>query len=117
MERATPRTFPDILDSKICGKSNGRRHNQCQENCIAPINEVWTMNFGKLVSMFALACALSACGGPVVTLKNPQNGALVSCKGGTFANGNTSQRVADDLITQCVDNYTRSGYEVVSSSS
>lgn len=75
------------------------------------------MNSVKLVSILALGGALCACGGPVVTLKNPQNGELVSCKGGTFANGMTSQRVADDLMTQCVDNYTRSGYEVVSSSS
>lgn len=66
-----------------------------------------------MVSLLAAACVLSACGGPVVTLKNPQSGEVASCKGGTTATGMTSERVAEDLLTRCVDGYTQRGYEVV----
>ncbi len=65
-----------------------------------------------MVSILAAACVLSACGGPQVTLKNPQSGEVASCKGGTVATGMTSERVAEDLITRCVDGYTQQGYEV-----
>ena len=64
----------------------------------------------------AAAVLLSACGGPEVTLKNPQSGQLVSCKGGMLATGMASERVSDDLMTECVDSYTRQGYEVVTAS-
>ncbi len=72
---------------------------------------------GKTVCMVvAAAVMLSACGGPVVTLKNPQSGQMASCKGGVMNTGMASQRVEDDLITQCVDGYARQGYEVIAAS-
>ena len=71
------------------------------------------MAIRRLVCIMAAAGVLSACGGPVVTLKNPQNGELASCKGGTVATGMTSERVAEDLMTRCVDGYTQQGYEVI----
>ena len=68
----------------------------------------------RMFFVLAAACAvLSACGGPVVTLKNPQNGELASCKGGVGSIGLTSDRVESDLLTECVDGYTQQGYEVV----
>ena len=72
------------------------------------------MTQGTMAFILAAACALSACGGPQVMLKNPQNGEVASCKGGTTAAGMTSERVAEDLLTRCVDGYTQQGYEVVS---
>ena len=68
----------------------------------------------RMVFVLAATCmVLSACGGPVVTLKNPQSGELASCKGGAGTIGVTSDRVESDLLTECVDGYTRQGYEVV----
>ncbi|MDB5978134.1 MAG: hypothetical protein JWR07_4894 [Nevskia sp.] len=69
---------------------------------------------GRMLSIVVATCVLAACGGPEVTLKNPQNGEVASCKGGVGATGVTSSRVADDLMTKCVDGYTQHGYEVVS---
>ncbi len=63
----------------------------------------------RMVCIIAAACVLSACGGPVVTLKNPQSGELASCKGGAAATGVASDQVADGLMTECVDGYTRQG--------
>ena len=67
----------------------------------------------RMACIIAAACVLSACGGPVVTLKNPQSGEVASCKGGVSVTGVASEGVADGLITECVDGYTRQGYEVV----
>ena len=68
----------------------------------------------RMFFVLAAGCAvLSACGGPVVTLKNPQSGELASCKGGVGSIGLTSDRVESDLLTECVDGSTQQGYEVV----
>ena len=85
----------------------------CRVGTIAPRNEVLDMATRKMVCIMVTACVLSACGGPVVTLKNPQSGELASCKGGAAATGVASEGVADGLMTECVDGYTRQGYEVV----
>lgn len=69
-----------------------------------------------MICILGLAALLSACGGPLVTLKNPESGQLASCKGGLMATGMASDRVQQDLLTECVDGYTRQGYEVVSAS-
>jgi hypothetical protein len=71
------------------------------------------MDAGRLALLMAFACALGACNGPIVTLKNEQTGLVAVCRGGTVATGMTSERVAADILTKCVDDYTQQGYTVV----
>lgn len=63
--------------------------------------------------LLAAALALTACGGTEVTMRNAQ-GAEVACKTGATSSGVTSDRVQDDLLTQCVDHYRFEGYEIAS---
>jgi hypothetical protein len=72
------------------------------------------MTAKSLLLIVGTCCALSACGTEVL-LKNPQSGAVASCKGGAINTGMASKRVSDDLMLQCVDSYTQHGYEIVAS--
>lgn len=62
------------------------------------------------------AAGLTACGGgPEITLKNPQNGQSVSCRSGLAMNPGLAPDPSEDGVLQnCVDNYTRQGYQIAS---
>lgn len=63
--------------------------------------------------LLAATLALSACGGTEITMRNAQ-GEQVACKAGATSTGVTSDRVQDDLLTECVDHYRFQGYEIAS---
>ena len=74
------------------------------------------MNAKRLILPMAAALVLYGCGGPQVTMKNLQTGAVASCKGGWPATGMVSDQVAQGLLIECVDGFARQGFEVVSTS-
>jgi len=74
------------------------------------------MNAKRLILPMAAALVLYGCGGPQVTMKNPQTGAVASCKGGWRETGIVSDQVAQDLLIECVDGFSRQGFELVSTS-
>jgi hypothetical protein len=67
------------------------------------------------IALLGATALLCACSQPSVTLKNPDSGEVVACKGGELAGGMASRGVVNDLMTRCVDNYTNRGYEIVGS--
>jgi hypothetical protein len=64
-------------------------------------------------SLLLAALALSACGGPEITLRNAQ-GQQVACKAGDALPSSSTAQVKEDLLTECVDHYRFEGYEIAS---
>jgi hypothetical protein len=68
----------------------------------------------RVLAALFLGGLASGCSGTVVNLRNPQTGATVSCESGGMTIA--SQQVKQALITECVDGYTKQGYEIVANS-
>lgn len=64
-------------------------------------------------AVLCLAAASGACS-TVVNLRNPNTGDIASCKSGALTIA--PQQVKQALLTECVDGYTKQGYEVVATS-
>lgn len=67
----------------------------------------------RLATVLAPAALASACG-TVVNLRNPETGATASCQTGCMSIA--SQQMKQALMTECVDSYTKQGYQVVAAS-
>ena len=64
----------------------------------------------QLSAALFLAAAGSACS-TVVNLRNPDTGATAACETGGMTIA--SQQMKQALMTECVDDYTKQGYQVV----
>lgn len=67
----------------------------------------------QLATALSLAALGSACS-TVVSLRNPATGATASCQTGGMSIA--SQQMKQALMTECVDGYTKQGYQVVATS-
>jgi hypothetical protein len=67
----------------------------------------------QLAAVLFLAAMSGACS-TVVNLRNPSTGDVASCQSNDLTIA--SQQVKQALMTECIDGYTRQGYQVVTAS-